>query len=155
MANNDILQYLRETPHNTNVNVVKGMIGNGNGSGSDSNKVTIYEGEITTTTIFSSMSGTANAAPIPSKMLISNVNSQVYINFDGIDYVLPKSSQSTATYSTYFGSDDRNTANYPYFPSDASFPCGISIGDGYYGSIRDALYTPEPGTYLVKIEIEE
>ena len=24
MANKDILQYLRETPHNTNVNVVKG-----------------------------------------------------------------------------------------------------------------------------------
>ena len=33
MANNDILQYLRETPHNTNVNVVKGMIGSGSGSG--------------------------------------------------------------------------------------------------------------------------
>ena len=33
MANNDILQYLRKTPHNTNVNVVKGMIENGSGSG--------------------------------------------------------------------------------------------------------------------------
>ena len=33
MANNDILQYLRETPHNTNVNVVKGMIGNESGGG--------------------------------------------------------------------------------------------------------------------------
>ena len=33
MANNDILQYLRKTPHNTNVNVVKGMVENGSGSG--------------------------------------------------------------------------------------------------------------------------
>lgn len=33
MANKDILQYLRKTPHNTNVNVVKGMIGNESGSG--------------------------------------------------------------------------------------------------------------------------
>ena len=33
MANNDILQYLRKTPHNTNVNVVKGMLGNESGSG--------------------------------------------------------------------------------------------------------------------------
>ena len=33
MANKDILQYLRETPHNTNVNVVKGMMENGSGDG--------------------------------------------------------------------------------------------------------------------------
>lgn len=37
MANKDILEYLRETPRNTNVNVVKGMIGN---SGSSSIEMT-------------------------------------------------------------------------------------------------------------------
>lgn len=48
MANNDILQYLRKTPHNTNVNVVKGMIGNGSGSGAIEME-TIFDEDITFT----------------------------------------------------------------------------------------------------------
>ena len=45
MANNDILQYLRKTPHNTNVNVVKGMLENGSGSGAIEME-TIFEDDI-------------------------------------------------------------------------------------------------------------
>ena len=45
MANNDILQYLRKTPHNTNVNVVKGMIGNESGSGAIE-MTTLFEDDI-------------------------------------------------------------------------------------------------------------
>ena len=48
MANKDILQYLRETPHNTNVNVVKGMIGSGSGSGAIEME-TVFEDDITFT----------------------------------------------------------------------------------------------------------
>ena len=48
MANKDILQYLRETPHNTNVNVVKGMIGNGSGSGTIEME-TVFEDDISLT----------------------------------------------------------------------------------------------------------
>ena len=48
MANNDILQYLRKTPHNTNVNVVKGMIGNGSGSGAIE-MTTVFDEDITFT----------------------------------------------------------------------------------------------------------
>lgn len=45
MANKSILEYLRETPYNTNVNVVKGMIGNsGDGEKSEA-KITIMIGE--------------------------------------------------------------------------------------------------------------
>lgn len=40
MSQENILDYLRQTPHNTNVNVVKGMIGNTGGS-DDSNDVSI------------------------------------------------------------------------------------------------------------------
>ena len=48
MANNDILQYLRKTPHNTNVNVVKGMIENGSGSGTIEME-TVFDEDITLT----------------------------------------------------------------------------------------------------------
>ena len=48
MSNNDILQYLRKTPHNTNVNVVKGMIGNESGSEAIEME-TIFEDDITFT----------------------------------------------------------------------------------------------------------
>ena len=44
----DILQYLRETPHNTNVNVVKGMVGNGSGSGAVE-MTTVFDEDITLT----------------------------------------------------------------------------------------------------------
>ena len=44
MANNDILQYLRKTPHNTNVNVVKGMIGNEGGRAIEME--TVFEDDI-------------------------------------------------------------------------------------------------------------
>lgn len=46
MANNDILQYLRKTPHNTNVNVVKGMLGNESGSGAIE-ITTVFDEDIT------------------------------------------------------------------------------------------------------------
>ena len=45
MLNKDVLQYLRETPHNTNVNVVKGMVGNGSGSGAIE-MTTLFEDDI-------------------------------------------------------------------------------------------------------------
>ena len=48
MANNDILQYLRKTPHNTNVNVVKGMIGNESGGGAIE-MTTVFDEDITLT----------------------------------------------------------------------------------------------------------
>ena len=48
MANNDILQYLRKTPHNTNVNVVKGMIGNESESGAVE-MTTVFDEDITFT----------------------------------------------------------------------------------------------------------
>ena len=48
MANNDILQYLRKTPHNTNVNVVKGMIGNESGGGAIEME-TVFDEDITLT----------------------------------------------------------------------------------------------------------
>lgn len=48
MANNDILQYLRKTPHNTNVNVVKGMLGNESGSGAIEME-TVFEDDISLT----------------------------------------------------------------------------------------------------------
>ena len=48
MANNDILQYLRKTPHNTNVNVVKGMIENGSGSGAIE-MTTVFDEDISLT----------------------------------------------------------------------------------------------------------
>lgn len=48
MANTDILQYLRKTPRNTNVNVVKGMIGNGSGSGAIEME-TVFEDDISLT----------------------------------------------------------------------------------------------------------
>ena len=47
MANNDILQYLRKTPHNTNVNVVKGMIGNESGGAIEME--TVFDEDITLT----------------------------------------------------------------------------------------------------------
>lgn len=48
MVNNDILQYLRKTPHNTNVNVVKGMLGNESGSGAVE-MTTVFEDDISLT----------------------------------------------------------------------------------------------------------
>lgn len=48
MANNDILQYLRKTPHNTNVNVVKGMIESGSEGGAIEME-TIFEDDISLT----------------------------------------------------------------------------------------------------------
>ena len=50
MANKDILQYLRKTPHNTNVNVVKGMIGNNSNSPIEIS--TIFEGDVTDDSVY-------------------------------------------------------------------------------------------------------
>ena len=42
MSQENILEYLRRTPHNTNVNVVKGMIGSNDNSEDSNNYLVVY-----------------------------------------------------------------------------------------------------------------
>lgn len=148
MANKDILQYLRETPHNTNVNVVKTMLGDA-GSGSSDGTILIYEGQLRTTQTYSSMSGAAYSASIPSAVLISPFIPKVHITFDGKDYILPLASSSGVGVA-FYGPDEKFNSGHPDF-SNSDYPCGISCHEG--GNTKDALYTKEEGTYSVRITI--
>lgn len=85
MANTDILQYLRKTPHNTNVNVVKGMIGNESGSGAIE-VVTLFDDDISGFTYTpSSQSGPARARLEGTIIPISTVGDGILkVTYEGM-----------------------------------------------------------------------
>ena len=139
------------TPTNTNPAILGDMIDQIGGGGSSSDKMLLYEGEITTEQTYSSMGGVAYSASIPAKAVIGPYEVQnVYITFEGNSYILPKSSQPVTTGQCYYGTDERYNSGHPSF-SEPTYPCGIV--NGYQSLVCDALYTAQPGTYSIKIEV--
>lgn len=150
MEKQQIIDYVMHTPYNTNPNILKGML-NEISTDKINDRTVIYNGTLTTETIYSGMDGYSCNAIIPSKITIGSKEAiNIYVTFNGQDYVLPKSSESVRNGHYFYGTDKRYSNNDPLI-DEAECPCGII--SGYQGQVQDCLYTNTPGTYTIKIEI--
>ena len=134
MANNDILQYLRKTPHNTNVNVVKGMIGNESGGGAIE-MTTVFDEDITFTDyVPGSQYGSAHASgfyELPFSTIEKGILKCTYENFNFFIIYTPGAGSGR---NQGFGSS-----------SDDDTPCGtISIGQYNEHSFNCVIYPKGP-----------
>lgn len=137
MANNDILQYLRETPHNTNVNVVKGMIGNESGSGAIEME-TVFDGDITFTYEDSEYNYTTATCSLTPNLTLPK---EGYIKATLDDRVASGAIRFNFPNNYYFNA--YNTSKL--FTSDDYFETGINYApNSMFISITDYTYDSTP-----------
>lgn len=158
MAQTNILDYIRQTPHNSNVNVVKGMLGNSDGGSlpavttdDDGDILTVVDGEWEkaepgykcseeTATVFDGNLTTTYSAEMGGNYVNFSTSEQltadpITVTFDGTEYELPK---ANGGYGEMGGSGMVFT----------TYPCFVSRA---YAN-NCLLWTSTAGTYSVKIE---
>jgi hypothetical protein len=154
-----VKQYLKETPGNTNYNFLKDMI-----KGKSSKWVTIFEEEITTKTLYSSMGGYLRGYNFSEQVPFSINTTQIKITVDSESYILPLSSVPVKfggdfgvlyDVDKYFGADQRQTDEIPGF-NETDPPYGLACMEVDSDTITlRAFASKNGGTFSIKIEVED
>lgn len=137
-----------------NWNILRERLESLDGSGSSAKtRRVLFEEELTT-----SASGSIAVGPLPSITNWPFDNTFIIVTIDGNEYELPKgASESTYGYTTTIYGD---MAISDPASSFVRYPCAIIVFDpeqfmGEIGSFRGMFETENPGTYSIKIEVEE
>ena len=141
-ASEELIEYLMETPNNTNWNVVGSLSGSGNNEDS-AKRLIVFEGTITTE---------YNEALMSSQTIInSNIPTSLtkcFVTYNGVEYILP--------YDNVMGGYGKSTFSDQGMPIGAfdDFPCYVwpGIKTGNFNKI--IILTSSNTTCTIKIEIE-
>ena len=153
----EIERYLKETPKNTNWNIFKDVVKN------SSSWITVFEGEIETSRLYSSMGGKLIGGEFPYQnlVIIPTDTTNIKLTVNSKVYELPLSSvpaqagytgSSAYVLDRYYGSDERLSNEMPDMVY-GSLPYGIGCMFVNSQLALSLFINNEIGTYSVKVEI--
>ena len=134
MAQQDVLDYIRKTPHNSNVNVVKGML-NAESGGGDSWTV-LTEESVTT----SAQAGVVLGMLTYSQLIDAET---IKVTFNGTEYECHRVISDNFNLYGGIGQNGPDFSQYPFAITSKLTNEGYAQGE---------IYTETAGTYTIKIE---
>lgn len=138
MTQQDVLDYIRKTPHNSNVNVMKSMLDSLGGSGGDTGyectetRTTLTEESVTTVA-----QGPFNRGELSYSQIIDAET--IFVTFNGTEYECARIDNGTGDYA--YGGIGQQGFDFSVYPF-AIAQMGGSVD----------LITETAGTYTIKIE---